>query len=116
MADLYYRIRARREELGMSQDDLAKKMGYKSRSSINKIELGENDIPQSKIEAFAKALETTTSWLMGWSEQKENPQPKAEGAKAKLHDMIDSLSDETIPRAEQLLQAAFPSENKDDSK
>ena len=41
----YERIRRRREELGLSQDELAKKLGYKSRSSINKIEKGENDIP-----------------------------------------------------------------------
>ena len=33
------RIRARRTELGMTQEELAKKAGYKSRSSINKIEL-----------------------------------------------------------------------------
>lgn len=63
---LYERIRHRREELGMSQDELAKKLGYKSRSTIAKIEKGENDITQSKISAFAKALNTTPSYLMGW--------------------------------------------------
>jgi repressor LexA len=50
----------------MTQDELAKKMGYKSRSSINKIELGLTDIPQSKITAFARALHTTPAHLMGW--------------------------------------------------
>lgn len=63
---LYERIKHRREELGMSQDELAKKLGYKSRSTIAKIEKGENDITQSKISAFAKALNTTPSYLMGW--------------------------------------------------
>lgn len=57
--ELYQRIRKRREELGLSQEELAQKMGYKSRSSINKIEMGENDIPQSKIVQFARALNTT---------------------------------------------------------
>lgn len=66
MSELYRRIRARREELGMSQEELANKLGYKSRSSINKIEKGENDIPQSKIVSFAKALQTTPEFLMGW--------------------------------------------------
>ncbi len=60
------RIKTRREELGLSQEDLAKRLGYKSRSSINKIELGKNDITQHKVVAFAKALNTTTSYLMGW--------------------------------------------------
>ncbi len=63
------RIRQRREMLGLSQDELAKKLGYKSRSSINKIEKGENDIPQSKILAFAEALNTTPEYLMGWNDR-----------------------------------------------
>lgn len=59
------RIRERREFLNMTQGELAKKMGYKSRSTINKIELGINDIPQSKIKEFAKVLKTTSIYLMG---------------------------------------------------
>ncbi len=60
------RIKQMRLDLGLSQDDLAKLIGYKSRSSINKIEIGERDITQSTILAFAKALQTTPSKLMGW--------------------------------------------------
>lgn len=71
---LYDRIKARREELGLSQDELAKKLGYKSRSTINKIELGINDVTQSKIVAFANALETTPSYLMGWNDSPDNYQ------------------------------------------
>ena len=48
------KIKKRREELGYTQEELAKKMGYKSRSSINKIEVGINDVAQSKIVEFAK--------------------------------------------------------------
>ena len=66
MLKLYENIRNRREELGMSQQDLADLLGYKSRSTIAKIESGENDIPQSKVMAFAKALKTTPAYLMGW--------------------------------------------------
>lgn len=66
------RIKHRRELLGMSQDELAKKVGYKSRSSINKIETDGRGLPQSKIVAFAKALETTPAYLMGWDESPVN--------------------------------------------
>ena len=59
-------ICARRKELGMTQEELAKKMGYKSKSTINKIENGTNDIPQSKVVKFAEVLETTIADLMGW--------------------------------------------------
>lgn len=65
MQDIYKIIKSRREELGYTQDDLATKLGYKNRSSINKIEAGINDIPQSKIKEFAIALETTPSYLLG---------------------------------------------------
>lgn len=65
---LYDRIRTRREQLNMSQEELAKKLGYKSRSTIAKIESGENDITQSKIVAFAKALGVKPGYLMGWEE------------------------------------------------
>ena len=71
MSDIYRRIRTRREELGLSQEELALRMGYKSKSSINKIEMGVNDIPQSKVIAFAQALETTTAYLMGVDETKK---------------------------------------------
>lgn len=72
MNDIYSRIKSKREELGYSQEELATKLGYKNRSSVHKIEMGVNDIPQSKIEAFAKALKTTPAYLMGWDEEIEN--------------------------------------------
>lgn len=62
------RIKNRRIELGLSQGELAKILGYKSRSTINKIEKGINDITQSKVVAFARALNTTVSYLMGWDD------------------------------------------------
>ena len=71
---LYDRIRTRREQLNMSQEELAKRLGYKSRSTIAKIESGENDITQSKIVAFAKALGVKPGYLMGWEDVPE-PSP-----------------------------------------
>ena len=59
MATLYDRIKSRRTELGLTVEELAHKMGYKDKSSISKIENGKADIPQSKIAAFADALQTT---------------------------------------------------------
>ena len=59
------RIKQRRLELGLSQEELAKRVGYKSRSSINKLELS-RELPSSKISQMAKALDTTEAYLMGW--------------------------------------------------
>ena len=65
------RVKSRRTELRMTQEELARKLGYKSKASINKIELGVQDLPQKKIAAFAKALETEPAVLMGWQEHLE---------------------------------------------
>lgn len=62
------KIKLKREELGLSQEELATLLGYKSRSSINKVEMGINDITQSKVVSFAKVLKTTPAYLMGWED------------------------------------------------
>ncbi len=62
------RVKTQREIIGMSMDELASSMGYKHRSSINKIESGENSIPQDKIETLAFYLKTNVAYLMGWSD------------------------------------------------
>jgi len=63
------RIKQRRKELGMSQEELAHKLGYKSRSSVNKIELGGQNLTQKKIKKIADALDTTPEYIMGWDEE-----------------------------------------------
>ena len=63
--ELHERIRARRMALQMTQQELAARLGYKSTSTIAKIEAGVNDIPQAKIVAFARALATTPGALLG---------------------------------------------------
>jgi len=75
------RIKARREELGLTQEELAKKVGYASRSSINKIELSRS-LPAKKIELMANALDTSPSFLMGWT---DNPN-------SSLHDNGNTIS------------------------
>ena len=59
----------RREELNISQAELARKVGYTSRSTITRIERDGNGISQDKIVAIAKALKTTPSYLMGWEDE-----------------------------------------------
>lgn len=68
MAEIGKRIRIKREELGITQEELASKMGYKNKSTIAKIENGTNDITQSKVCEFADILKTTPAYLMGWED------------------------------------------------
>ena len=61
---MYDRIKRLRIEKNMSQEELALKSGYTSRSTINKIEKGERNITGDKIQAIAQALGVKPSYLM----------------------------------------------------
>lgn len=109
--DLANKVRMRREQLGWTQDELAKRMGYASRVSINKIENG-RPVSQKIIVRLATALETTPAWLMGWED--DDPQLNKEEIKKKLtaigelpdyiQAFIDLLQGVTEEQAGQLLQ------------
>ena len=72
------RIAERRKALGMTQDELAKRMGYKSKAAISKIETNVNDITQSTVVKFAEVLDTSINYLMGWDENKPAPPEESE--------------------------------------
>lgn len=69
MSKIGDRIKQRRIELGLSQDELAIMLGYKSRSSINKIERDGQNLPQPKIMQIARALNVKPSYIMGWEQE-----------------------------------------------
>lgn len=66
MDKVYTNIRARRKLLGMSQEELAHKVGYTDRSSIAKIEGGGVDISLGMLKKLAAALDTTVIELLGY--------------------------------------------------
>lgn len=59
------KIKQARIAKGLTQEELAEKLGYKSRSSINKIETGGRDIPRSQIQKIADILEVSPISLLG---------------------------------------------------
>lgn len=61
------RIRSQREKLGLTQEELAKKLGYKSRSSVNKVETS-RELSNKKVLQYAEALDCSPAYLMGWEE------------------------------------------------
>ena len=61
----HIRIRNRRRDLGMSQEELAELVGYTGRSAIARMESGQNKIPINKIPLYAKALHTTKAYILG---------------------------------------------------
>ena len=89
MSNIGERIKKRRKELGMTQEDLSNKLGYRSKTTIAKIENGTNDIMQNRVMDFAKALQTTPAYLMGYAfSDVQND------ISDKLQELIDQLQDE----------------------
>ena len=88
MAKIGSRILALRKQAGLTQQELAVKVGYKTKSAINKIELGINDISQPKIVAFANALGVTPAYLMGWD--------KTTKEENELLNLINQLNEEEV--------------------
>ena len=58
------RMRARRRQLGLSQTDLAERLGV-SFQQVQKYERGANRVAASTLVAAAEALSTSVAWLVG---------------------------------------------------
>lgn len=109
------RINKIRNEKGMTQDELAHAVGYKSRSTIAKIESGERDVSQSMVIKFAKALNTTTAVLMG-NDNDDNkavqlPAPSDDDIKFALFDGSEGVTDEMYDEVKRF--AKYIKEQKD---
>ena len=52
----------------MTQAELARRMGYSARSTINRIENGSQAFPMKKLDKFAQVLDVTPASLAGFTE------------------------------------------------
>ena len=86
------KIKALRLRKGWTQQELATKLDFKSKTSIAHIEQN-RDRPINIIENIAKLLGTTPAYLMGWERDPEK--------KLYLFQCIDDITDEKF---EMLLQ------------
>lgn len=62
-------IRDLRVKRGLSQEELARALGYTDRSSVAKIEAGKVDLSQSRLEKLAQIFCVTVSHLLGTEER-----------------------------------------------
>lgn len=67
------KIRERRLSLGMTQEELAKKIGFKTKSAVNKIEMDKNDVNQTLLVKIANALECEPTFFIEGIPHKEYP-------------------------------------------
>lgn len=103
------RIKERREALNLTQEELAKRMGYKGKSSVCKIENAGDNISLKTIKKVASALGTTHHYLMGWEETSFTPdyivQFKTEGSDELLEAFVELNRDgqkEAVKRIREL--------------
>lgn len=91
------RIRELRERKGLTQEQLAEQLGYKSKSSITHIENGRS-IPRSMVTELSKILDTSSAYIMGWVDENGNPYDDqkniapAQKSKDELQNWYDELS------------------------
>ena len=76
-------IRQKRTELGLSQEDLARKLGYSGKSMISMIECGRRALNASQLTPMAKALSCSRDDLLDGTEPDEQ-----------LSDLFDLLDPE----------------------
>ena len=82
------RIKALREQKGISQIELAEKIGV-SKQNLYKYENGIiSNIPSDKIEAAAAALETSPAYIMGWEDSTVSPLPLENVYMRPLYDSV----------------------------
>lgn len=77
------RISKRRQELGLTADEIAEKLG-KSRATVYRYENGEiESLPTTVLEPLAKVLRTTPAFLMGWTDNPDGGSSEQEQAEKK---------------------------------
>ena len=69
---LHERIKARRKQLNISQEKLARDAGYSDKSSISKIEKGLAAVPMDRLVALCIALKTSMGYLLGMTDDPED--------------------------------------------
>ena len=92
------RIKLRRNYLGLSQSELAKKANYSDKTAISKLENAGNDITMKQIRRVADALDITPEYLLGWDPIAEYVNDTYEEGYAKSKDTISSEEHELLDR------------------
>lgn len=86
------RIAKYREEKGLSQEELAHLLGYKSRSTINKIETGQRDVPRKMIAQLSIVLNVNPLDILGENEKSPSLTDKREA----LSNMLENMTEKEI--------------------
>lgn len=88
------RIKFAREKIGMSQEELAKKLGLKSRSSIARIEKSGDDVTLKDVERLSDILGCSIPYLMGWEDEENSSEQELTTKEKRFIEAYSQLSEE----------------------
>lgn len=99
------RIKQRRLELGLTQLELAKRLGFSTKAAVSKIECQGDKVTLKNVEKFALALHCAPAYLMGWSDEKyDGPEyenyHKTANERTVTATIIEDYSAKAIPETE----------------
>ena len=102
------RIKNRRIELGLTQTDIAKRAGYKDKTSVSKLENAGDDITMKQLNRLAPALECSSAFLMGWADSYSKDNESQESSTLEETEQPGEkkyyFSEETARMAQELLE------------
>ncbi|MGN0311447.1 MAG: helix-turn-helix domain-containing protein [Lachnospiraceae bacterium] len=108
------RIRLRREELGWTQEELAKRLGYKTRGAISHIENDHTNLSSKKIKEIADVLGVTPDYLLFDKDDFHNSEGYRDRMFEKyrtLFDLVEDATPEELKEVERVVKAIL---NRDD--
>lgn len=88
------RIKERRKELGLTQTELAEKMGYSGKTSVSRAENYGDELTTIKLKKFAKALKCSESYLMGWDDIEDDSVPGYSSDQSEVLLLYSKLNEE----------------------
>lgn len=88
------RIAELRKQRNWSQEELALKAGFKSKSTISKIENGTRELTRNKIIAFATVFGVSPSYLMTGEEDSNSNKNATTPMQQRLIDELNNLNEE----------------------
>ena len=101
------RIKQRRQELNITQQELALMLGYKDRSAVCQVEKDKNNsITTERVAAFAKALNCRPADLMGWDIDSDDHDPQEVEKALELYEQYQHAIPEVQKSVEILLKSS----------
>lgn len=106
--EIGFRIKERREQIGLTLEDIATHVGV-ARSTIQRYEVGSINRPKLPVLlSISQALRVNPDWLLGISDimsQEEKEQPN-DGLSAKRKELVDLVMDAPEDKLDMLLRVA----------